>query len=115
MSDKVKRKMSTFVTDTAMMGKDLDFNALGAKVLEEIKNSKPRFGKDSTFAPMLEKILNAALEREMDAHLTEKSRQSGNRRYGRMDKQVKTPVEEVIVSTPRDRDGSFDPQFIKKR
>ena len=107
--------MSTFVLDTAMMEKDLDFNALGAQVLEEIKNGKPMFGKDGAFAPMLEKILNAALEGEMDAHLSEESRAGGNRRNGKMDKQVKTPVGEVTVSTPRDRDASFDPQFIKKR
>ena len=40
---------------------------------------------------MLEKILNAALEGEMDAHLTEESRAGGNRRNGKMNKQVKTP------------------------
>lgn len=32
-----------------------------------------------------------------------------------MQKQVQTPVGEVTVSTPRDRDCFFDPQFIKKR
>ena len=64
---------------------------------------------------MLEKILNAALEGEMDAHLTAEARAGGNRRNGKMDKQVKTPVGEVTVSTPRDRNASFDPQFIKKR
>lgn len=30
-------------------------------------------------------------------------------------KQVQTPLGEVTVSTPRDRNSSFDPQFIKKR
>ena len=51
----------------------------------------------------------------MDAHLSEESRAGGNRRKGKMDKQEKTPVGEVTVSTPRDRDASFDSQFIKKR
>ena len=32
-------------------------------------------GKDGAFAPLLESILNAALEGEMDAHLTEEERQ----------------------------------------
>lgn len=66
-------------------------------------------------APLLENIINATLEGEMDAHLTEKSRQSGNRHNGKMQKQVQPPVGEVTVSTPRDRDCSFDPQFIKRR
>lgn len=58
------------------MEKELDFNALRAQVLEEIKAGKPLFGKDGAFAPLLENILNAALEGEMDAHLTSESRQS---------------------------------------
>ena len=97
------------------MSSDIDFNELRAQVLAEIRAGKPLFGKDGAFAPLLENILNAALEGEMDAHLTEESRQAGNRRNGKMQKQVRTPVGEITVSTPRDRDASFDPQFIKKR
>lgn len=59
-------------------------------------------GKDGAFAPLLESILNAALEGEMDAHLTEEERQMGNRRNGKMQKQVQTSLGEVTVSTPRD-------------
>lgn len=92
-----------------------DFNELRAHVLEEIKAGKPLFGKNGAFAPLLENIINAALEGEMDAHLSDESRLSGNRRNGKMQKQVHTPVGDVTVSTPRDRDSSFDPQFIKKR
>lgn len=97
------------------MNSSMDFNELGAQVLEELKAGKPLFGKDGALSPLLENIINAALEGEMDAHLTEESRQAGNRRNGKMQKQVQTPVGEVTVSTPRDRDSSFDPQFIKKR
>ncbi len=71
--------------------------------------------KDGAFAPLLESILNAALEGEMDAHLSEDERLSGNRRNGKMQKQVQTSMGEVTVSTPRDRNATFDPQFIKKR
>ena len=52
------------------------------------KAGKPLLGKDGAFAPLLESILNAALEGEMDAHLTEEERQMGNRRNGKMQKQV---------------------------
>lgn len=51
----------------------------------------------------------------MDAHLTEEERDLGNRRNGKMQKQVQTPLGEVTVSTPRDRQSTFEPQFIKKR
>lgn len=97
------------------MNSSMDFNELGAQVLEELKAGKPLFGKDGALAPLLENIINAALEGEMDAHLTEESRQAGNRRNGKMQKQVQTPVGEVTVSPPRDRESSFAPQFIKKR
>ena len=73
------------------------------------------FVKDGALAPMLERILNAALEGEMDAHLREESRESGNRRNGKMPKTVQTQYGEVTVETPRDRNGSFDPQTVRKR
>ena len=82
---------------------------------EQLRIGKPLFGKEGALAPMLERILNAALEGEMDAHLSEESRGSGNRRNGKMSKTVQTQYGEVTVETPRDRDGSFDPQTVRKR
>ena len=97
------------------MKEEFDFESIKNKAIEQLKAGKPLLGKDGAFAPLLESILNAALEGEMDAHLTETERQLGNRRNGKMQKQVQTPLGEVTVSTPRDRNSSFDPQFIKKR
>ena len=82
---------------------------------EQLRTGKPLFGKDGALAPMLERILNAALEGEMDAHLSDESRSSGNRRNGKMPKTLQTQYGEVTVETPRDRDGSFDPQTVRKR
>ena len=82
---------------------------------EQLRTGKPLFGKDGALAPMLERILNAALEGEIDAHLSDESRSSGNRRNGKMPKTVQTQYGEVTVETPRDRDGSFDPQTVRKR
>lgn len=89
--------------------------AIRQEVIEGLKAGKPMFGKDGAFAPLIEDILNAVLEGEMDAHLTEEERENGNRRNGKMQTQVRTSVGEITVSTPRDRDGSFDPQMIRKR
>lgn len=97
------------------MKEEFDFESIKNKAIEQLKAGKPLLGKDGAFAPLLESILNAALEGEMDAHLTEEERQTGNRRNGKMQKQVQTPLGEVTASTPRDRNSSFDPQFIKKR
>lgn len=94
---------------------DFDFKAFQAKVVEQVRSGQPLLGKDGAFAPLLENILNAALEGEMDSHLTPESRLEGNRRNGHMHKQVQTSMGDITISTPRDRSGSFDPQTIKKR
>jgi Transposase and inactivated derivatives len=94
---------------------EFNFEEIKNKALAQLKSGKSLLGKDGAFAPLLESILNAALEGEMDAHLDDDERDSGNRRNGKMHKQVQTPLGEVTVSTPRDRHSTFDPQFIKKR
>ena len=85
------------------------------KAAQQLRSGEALFGKDGALAPMLERILNAALEGEMDAHLNSADRSSGNRRNGKMSKTVQTKYGEVTVETPRDRDGSFKPETVKKR
>lgn len=97
------------------MSEEFNFESIKNKAIEQLKSGKPLLGKDGAFATLLESILNAALESEMDAHLSEDERVSGNRRNGKMQKLVQTPMGEVTVSTPPDRNSTFDPQFIKKR
>ena len=64
---------------------------------------------------MLERILNSALEGEMDAHLSEEERYYGNSRNGKMRKKVQKKYGEVTIETPRDRDGTLKPETVKKR
>jgi Transposase and inactivated derivatives len=97
------------------MTQETNFEDLRKQVIEQLLQGKPMFGKDGAFAPLIENILNAALEGEMDAHMSKEEREEGNRRNGKMQKQVQTSMGEVSVSTPRDRNGSFEPQLIKKR
>ena len=68
------------------------------------------------FGPMFE----AMLQGEMDSHLGYESNDHGyketsNRRNGYNSKTIKTSMGDVEIETPRDRDGSFDPQIIPKR
>ncbi|MDP4207039.1 MAG: IS256 family transposase [Bacteroidota bacterium] len=97
------------------MEEAFDFESFKREALEQLKTGKPLLGKDGVFAPLLENLLNAASEGEMDAHLDTTKRSCGNRRNGKMTKQVQTQLGEVTISTPRDRNASFTPQFIKKR
>lgn len=97
------------------MGKEFDFESFKAEALKQMYAGKPLTGKDGVLAPLLENLLNAALEGEMDAHLSEDERELGNRRNGRMPKQVQSSVGELTIDTPRDREGTFDPQIVRKR
>ena len=68
------------------------------------------------FGPMFE----AMLQGEMNSHLGYETNDHGyketnNRRNGYTHKSLKTTMGEVEIDTPRDRDGSFDPQLIPKR
>ena len=40
------------------------------RAAEQFRNGEPLFGKEGALAPMLERILNTALEGEMDAHFS---------------------------------------------
>ena len=81
---------------------DFDYKSFQAKALEQLKAGKPLLGKDGAFAPLLENLLNAALEGDMDVHMDEEERLSGNRRNGYNRKQVQTSLGEVTFNTPRD-------------
>ena len=52
----------------------------------------------------------------MDSHLyNTKTSTKSNRRNGKMSKEVQTEYGPVEIDTPRDREGSFTPEIIKKR
>ena len=97
------------------MSNTFDFEAFKAQAIEQLKAGVPLSGKDGVLAPLLENLLNSALEGEMDSHLENGEREYGNRRNGHMSKQVQTSMGEVTINTPRDRDGTFDPQVVRKR
>lgn len=83
---------------------------------EQFKQGTPLFGKDGAFHRVLEDFLNSALEGEMDSHLyNTKTSTKSNRCNGKMSKEVQTEYGPVEIDTPRDREGSFTPEIIKKR
>ena len=70
------------------MSNSFDFEEFKAQAIEKLKAGVPLSGKDGVLAPLLENLLNSALEGEMDSHLDEVEREMGNRRNGHMSKQV---------------------------
>lgn len=93
----------------------LDYEQMKQKALEQLRSGKSLYGKDGAFAPLLKSFLDAALEAEMETHLDEVERSSGNRRNGKTTKDVRTSSGTISVDTPRDRTSSFEPELIRKR
>jgi len=73
---------------------------------------------------MMKSGLERMLNTEMDVHLgrqggagsaaIEQAKRSGNRRNGRSKKTVQGELGEVTLDTPRDRNGTFEPQIVGK-
>lgn len=92
-----------------------DYELAKQKLREQLRSGQSLFGKGGAFAPLLEEMLNAMLEGEVEAHLDDEQRSGGNRRNGKGTKTVKTAAGSLEISTPRDRSGTFEPEIIKKR
>jgi len=77
------------------------------------------WGESWLFAQLKKRIVERALDAEMDDHLgyrkhDPKGNNSGNSRNGRGQKKVVIDSDEVELAPPRDRNGSFEPQLIPK-
>lgn len=93
--------------------KAFDFKRFQREAIEQLQQGKPLEGKDGVLAPLIKQLVEASLNGEMNAHLSEAKRV--NRRNGKTGKQVKTAFGSVEINTPRDRLGSFEPQLLPKR
>jgi putative transposase len=97
------------------MKEPFDFEKFERAAIERLKKGEALLGKEGVMTPLLKRFLENALEGEMDAHLDDGERRKGNRRNGKRGKQVKTSSGQFEVTTPRDREGNFEPEIVKKR
>ena len=92
-----------------------EYSKMLAEARDQFKSGTPLFGKDGAFHRVLEDFLNAALDGEMDSHLAATKPSTRNRRNGKMGKELQTEYGPVEIETPRDREGTFSPEIVKKR
>lgn len=85
------------------------------RIAEAIREGKPLSGKGGILTPIIKRALETALEGEVDQHLEETKKEGNNRKNGRLRKTVRSAYGDFELETPRDRDGSFEPQIVKKR
>lgn len=89
-----------------------------------LSSNSIKTGKDvsEVFNNLRGKVIQKLLDAEMDEFLgytkgSHDEKNNSNRRNGTTSKakKVKTDYGEIIICPPRDRDGKFEPQIVKKR
>lgn len=90
------------------------------KELAKAKSMDDFFGKEGIFARLfahtIETMLDAELSEELGYEPYEaKGKNSGNSRNGHYPKKVRTSAGETTIQVPRDRNGEYEPQVVKKR
>jgi transposase-like protein len=97
---------------------EFNYDDFEKEALEKLKKGVSLEGKDGVLAPLLKRLLDASLQGELEGHLLEeKAMETGrkNRRNGVSTKKVKTLYGPIDITTPRDRNGSFEPEILPKR
>jgi len=95
--------------------------ALIDELLKDFKgDAKDLLGQHGLIKQITKRALESALEGELTDHLgyephAPTGKNSGNSRNGRSRKTVKTAEGEISLEVPRDRNGSFEPQIVRKR
>jgi transposase-like protein len=86
------------------------------EIIQGMYQGKPFFGSGGIFTSLVKEFTQLALQAEMSAHLEETSLEQGNnRKNGVTKKTIKSPSGSFELTVPRDRNGSFEPQLVKKR
>jgi len=91
---------------------EFDFN----EVLEQFKSGKNLTGRDGLLAPLIKQLTEAALEAEVESHIANDVLSGKrNRKNGVNKKTIKGLSDGSFeLETPRDRNGTFEPQIVKK-
>jgi len=97
--------------------------AINDKLLDELlkdcKTEKDFFGEGGVFKEIVKSVAERALKGELNHHLgydknSVSGNNSGNSRNGYSKKTIKGDFGEAEIEIPRDRNGSYEPQFIEK-
>src|SRR5919206_2556100 len=95
-------------------------DALLDELLKDYTDPKDILGEHGLLRQLTQRVVERALEAEVTAHLgyeppARNGSGPGNCRNGKGKKTVQTETAQFDIDVPRDRDGSFEPQLVKKR
>ena len=88
-----------------------DYEKFEQEAISKLRAGKGLTGPDGALTGMIQRILQTALDGEMDDHV---KKDRPNRRNGYTDKQVQTSMGPVDIEPPRDRNASFEPKIVGK-
>jgi putative transposase len=97
---------------------NFSYDEFEKEALIKLKKGVSLEGKDGVLAPLLKRLLETSLQGEMNGHLLEEKASDPsikNRRNGQTTKKVKTSYGNIDIATPRDREGTFEPEILPKR
>ena len=89
------------------------------RLLADYKNPEDLTGESGVLRQLTKALMERALEAEMATHLGYEKhdpavKPSDNRRNGKSKKTMKGDFGEIEITTPRDREGTFEPRIIPK-
>ena len=89
------------------------------ELIKDYKKPEDLIGETGLLKQLTKALLERALGAELTQHLGYEKHDpagyhSGNSRNGATPKTVKGDFGEIVVETPRDRNGSFEPQILAK-
>src|SRR4030042_2069267 len=89
------------------------------ELLKDYKKPEDIIGENGILKQLTNALLERALNSELTHHLgydkhSPEGKNTGNSRNGKSSKTLKSDHGELSISVPRDRNGEFDPQIVKK-
>jgi putative transposase len=95
-------------------------DALLDELLKDYTDPRDILGEHGLLRQLTKRVVERALEAELTAHLgyaphARNGSGAGNCRNGKGKKTVRSETAQFDIDVPRDRDGSFEPQLVKKR
>jgi putative transposase len=111
------RKKRVILKNEKPSTQGIDYAAFEEAAMKALKENKADLlaGKDGLFTGLYKKLLEKALEGELDQHMVYEECQAKNRRNGKAKKTVRSSRGHFELETPRDRNGTFAPELVKKR
>ncbi|ADE14112.1 transposase mutator type [Nitrosococcus halophilus Nc 4] len=90
------------------------------ELLKECNSPKEVLGEHGLLKQLSKRLVERVLEAELTEHLgyaphAQEGRGSGNSRNGKSKKRVQSEAGQLEIEVPRDRNGNFEPQLVKKR